>query len=94
MDEVRDVGLKPPQQTRKRNRHAELLRANRKLHGLDPVGDELRVSRHGGDTEILRNRRELAQQLRDVGLVAGSAASEHIRVDEHERPVSHCAASR
>ena len=94
MDEVRDVWPKPPQQTWKRNRHAELLRSSRKLHGLDPVGDELRVSRHGDDAKIFRDSRELAQQLRDVGLVAGSVTSEHVGVDEHERPIAHWAASR
>ena len=94
MDEVRYVGPKPPQQTWKRNRHAELLRSSLKLHGLDPVGDELRVPRHGGDTKIFRDSRELAQQLRDVGLVTGSAASEHVGVNEHERPLGHAAPSR
>jgi hypothetical protein len=32
--------------------------------------------------------------LRDIRLVAGSAAAEHVGVDEHKRPVLHATASR
>ena len=55
--------------------------------GLDPVGHELGVARDGGDPQpgLGRERRERAQEVEHVGLVAGAVAPEHVGVDDDER---------
>ena len=42
--------------------------------------------------QVAGDRHELAQQVLDVGLVAGALAAEHVRVDDDER--RHAATSR
>ena len=52
-----------------------------------PAGHELGVPRHGGDAQPRGRGRlgQLAEQVEDVGLVAGAVAAEHVGVDDDER---------
>ena len=45
------------------------------------------MPRHGGDAQPRRRRRlgQLAEQVEDVGLVAGAVTAEHVGVDDDER---------
>ena len=56
-------------------------------HGLDSLGDELGVPRDGGEPKAgrRRERRQLAQEVEHVRLVARALAAEHVRVDDDER---------
>ncbi len=53
---------------------------------LDAGGDELGVTRGGRDAQAgaLRERRQLAQEVQDVRLVARPLPPEHVRVDDDE----------
>ena len=84
--EVAEVGAEPAKKTRQHDCHSELLRRGRELHRLDPGWDELRVARDRGEAEagFGGERRERAQQVQDIGLVAGAAAAEHVRVDRDQ----------
>ena len=84
---VHEVGTEPAKQPRQRPGHPQLLTRGRELDRLDPRRDELGVSRHGGDAQPggLRRLGERSQHVEDVGLVAGTAAAENIRIDDDER---------
>jgi hypothetical protein len=93
VDEVRQRWAQAAEQARDGNRHAQLLRAGGKAHGLDSVRDERRIARDRGDPKIVGNLRQRPQQLRNVRLVAGATAAEYVRIDEDER-LRYYAASR
>ena len=79
------AGAQPPQRARETERHAGGLAPRRKLEGLDPFRDELRAARDRDDPLLVRDRRQLAEERRDVRLVAGAAAAEDVRVDGDQR---------
>ena len=60
--------------------------------GSIPTRDELGVPGDRRQALAVGDRRELAQQGRDVALVSGAAAAEDVRVDHDER--LHAASSR
>ncbi len=62
--------------------HPRLLEARRQLDRLDAGRDEVGAARDGGEAQVGREPRQLAQQVRDVGLVAGALAAEHVGVDQ------------
>ncbi len=82
MLEVRELGPEPAEQSRQRPRHPLLLQPRGQLDRLDTVGHELGMARHGREAQVGRDARQLAQQVRDVRLVARARAAEHVGVDE------------
>ena len=80
-----------PKEPRKLPGHAQLLRAGRQLERLDPGRHPRGMAGHSCEPQIGRRRRQLAEQVLDVSLVAGPLAAEHVGVDED---VDHAAASR
>ena len=49
---------------------------------LDPFGHELGMTRHRAEGQVLRDERQLAQEVQHVGLLARALAAEHVRVDD------------
>ena len=90
---MRERRPQPAEHQRHAHRHAQLLQARRQPDRLDAVRDEFRVARDGREAKSVSGAGQRAQQLLDVRLVARSVASEHIRIDNHER-IAHPAASR
>ena len=88
---VRDARPEPPDEAGEAPRHPPLLRAGGELDRLDPVRDELRLAGDGGEAEVRGGAGQLAQEVPDVGLVAGALAAEDVGV---EQDVDHAAASR
>ena len=88
---VREPRAEPADEAGEAPRHPPLLGAGGELDRLDPVGDELRLAGDGGEVEVRGGARERAQQVPDVGLVAGALAAEDVGVEED---VDHAAASR
>jgi hypothetical protein len=88
--EVPQGGAETAEQARQRQRHPQLLRRGRELDGLDPRRDELGMPGDGSDPQarVGRERRQLAEEVEHVGLVARSAAAENVGVDDHERHAS------
>jgi hypothetical protein len=82
---MRKGGTDAAEQARDRPRHPELLAARRKRERLDAFLYEFRMSRDRSNPQILRNSRQLPQELLDVRLVTRSAAAERVRVDDDER---------
>ena len=85
--EVAERRAELPEQARQRHRHPQLLERRPEPHGLDPLGDELGVARDGGDPNSgsRRQRRQLAQEVEHVRLVACALAAEDVGVDDDER---------
>ena len=85
---VHEGGPEPSEQPRERPRHAQLLARGRELDRLDR-----RRGRDPGRRVTAAIRRpapaagsgQLAQQVEDVGLVAGALAAEDVGVDDDER---------
>ena len=92
MLEVRERGPEAAEQARHRPGHPQLLRAGAELDRLDTPGDELGVARDRGEAELVAGERgQPAEQVLDVGLVAGALPAEDVGVDDDER--RHAAAS-
>ena len=70
-----------------RPRHPQLLAPEAELDRLDARRDEIRPTRDGADPKARRRRerRQLAQQVEHVRLVARPAATEDVGVDDDER---------
>ena len=86
MLEVHDGRPEAPQRPRDGKRHPQLLKARTQLDGLDAVGDEVGTAREGGEAKrALAHRGQTAEEILDVGLVSGSPAAEHIRVENDKR---------
>jgi hypothetical protein len=75
MQEVRKRRTESPQEPRYRPSHAQLLAVRRNRERLDPARHEVGPARDRGETQIVGDRRKRAQQLLDIGLIAGAAAT-------------------
>jgi hypothetical protein len=82
--EVRELRPEPAEQARQRPRHAQLLRARGKRDRRHARGDEPGVARDRAELELGHRRRQLAQQVRDVRLVPGARAPEHVGVEDDQ----------
>ena len=87
---VLEVRERRPQAAEQRAARDHAIRSSWKRAGeldrLDALGDELGPPRHRREAELVaRRRRQPAQQVLDVRLVAGALAAEHVRVDDDER---------
>ena len=84
--EVAEVGAEPAEQPRQGQRHPQLLGGRPEPDRLDPVGNEVGAARDRGEPKagLRRERRQLAEQVEHVRLVAGPPAAEHVRVDDDE----------
>ena len=82
MLEVGELRPPLPQQPRQRPCHPQLLRPRRECDGLDPVRHELGVPRHGREREVGRDRRQMPEEVQNVGLVPGAVATEDVGVDQ------------
>jgi hypothetical protein len=85
MDEVRELRPDPAQKERDAHGHAELLASGGELERLDAFRDEIGPAGDRSEAQVGRGRRQRAQQVLDVRLVAGSLTSEHVCVDDDER---------
>ena len=83
--EVPERGAESPQQPRKRHGHPDALAPSGEQDRLDSVGNEVGPARDRGQPLLVCDRRQLPQERGDVGLVARTAASEDVRVDDDER---------
>ena len=84
MDEVSERRAQTPQQDRHTHSHPELLASRRQLDRLDAVRHELGPSRDCRKAQPATDGRQGAQEVLDVGLVAGTASPEHVGVDDDE----------
>jgi hypothetical protein len=66
-------------------RHPGGLAPRRKLEGADPFRDELRAAGDRDEPFLVRNRDELAEERRDVRLVAGAPTAEYVGIDRDQR---------
>ena len=80
--EVRELRLQPPRAAAAARRPSAPPEARRELDRLDPVGDELGTARDRGELEVGRDAGKLAEQVRDVGLVARALPAENVGVDQ------------
>ena len=86
MLEMRERRAQPAQQTRHRPAHPELLGGCAEDDRLDPGGHELWMPRDRREPELIAaERRQPAEQVLDVGLVAGPLPAEHVGVEHDER---------
>ena len=85
--EVTERRAELPEQARQRHRQPQLLERRPEPHGLDSLGDEAGVARDGGDPNSGsgRQRRQLAQEVEHVRLVARALAAEDVGIDDDER---------
>ena len=85
--EVPERRAELPEQARQRHSHPQLLERRREAYGLDPLGNEVGIARDGGKPEAGggRERRQLAQEVEHVRLVACALAAEDVGVDDDER---------
>ena len=92
---VHERRARPAEQLRQRPEHPQLLERRPQHEWLDPFGHELGMASRRGNPEAggVRERSQLAQQVPHVRLVAGPAATEHVRVHDHER-LAHASARR
>ena len=90
---MRERGPDASQEPRHSPRHPELLAPRRQVQCLHPVGHELRAARDRREAKVVGDVGQDSEQLLHIGLVAGPAAAEHVRVDHDER-LRHPAASR
>jgi hypothetical protein len=88
VDEVRDARLDATQEPRHRPRHPQLLRAGRQHERLDSFGHERRVAGDRGDPLVALQVGERTEKVRDVRLVAGAVAAEHVGVDHDHSAAS------
>ena len=88
---VGEARLEPPDEAGEAPRHPPLLGVGGELDRLDPVRDELRLAGDGREMKVRGGAGERAQEVPDVGLVAGALAAEDVGV---EQDVDHAAASR
>ena len=88
---VGEARPEPPDEAGEAPRHPPLLGVGGELDRLDAVRDERRLSGHGGEAQVRGGAGERAQEVPDVGLVAGALAAEDVGV---EQDVDHAAASR
>ena len=82
--EVREAGAQRAQEARQRPGHSRLLQAGRQLDRVDARRHSRGVARDGGETEVGRDTRQLAQEVLDVRLLAGPVPAEYVRVDHDE----------
>ena len=86
MDEVAERRSEAAQHTGDAEGHSRDLVPGRKVHRLDPVGDEVGPARDRGEAQVRgRGRGELAQERADVGLIPGALPPEHVGVEHDER---------
>ena len=83
--------LEPPDEAGEAPGHPPLLGVGGELDRLDAVRDELRLAGDGREAQVRGGAGERAQEVPDIGLVAGALAAEDVGV---EQDVDHAAASR
>ena len=70
---------------RERPGHAQLLAPCAELESLDSVRDQLGMACDGNERELVRERRQLAKEVRDVRLLARALAAEDVGIHQDER---------
>ena len=85
-----EIGADVSERTWQRPGHAEILGTSPELDRLDPSGNEVGPARdcHEPNPSLGRQRRELAEQVADVGLVARPLAPEDVGVERDHPHVS------
>ncbi len=85
MLEMGDVRPHAPYDPGERPGHAQLLAPCREVKSLDSVWNQLRVARDGDERELVCELRQLAEQVRDVRLLAGALTAEDVGIHQDER---------
>ena len=85
MLKVRERGAKAAKRPRHAEQHPQLLEARRDLDRLHSFGHEIGPPGQRCERELVaRQRRQPAQEVLNVGLVAGTVTAEHVCVDDDE----------
>jgi hypothetical protein len=92
--EVHEARAQRAQQPRQLHCHPHLLRRRLQLDRLDAFGHQVGPSGDRRDPQPLGLRGKLAQEVRDIRLVARPAPAEDVRVDDDKRLVAGARARR
>ena len=85
VSEIRPDAAKEP---RERDGHPRLLQPRGQMKRLDSLRDEVGPAGDGGEPEVGRRGRQLAQEVRDVRLVPGPLAAQDVGVDRADHATS------